>query len=382
MNREIFTSIDAEKLDAGLLKVAARVRLQFILPTIFGLTFLFFLRQHGHGHHLEAQQAAFLLWVTLTVSYFIVNLAISKDLFSRELLNKIAIIPVFIELATNQLLLYYVGTMASHAVLYVVVIVAAYRVFLDYRTAFYAALMGVLLFTGTAFMELAGLIPISPGLVFELMHPVYSDYFAATALLIGVIIGIGTAFFSTNYGMNQAYKLKQTILQQSLSDGLTGIANRRHFEKQLEVEWNRALRNQRPVSLILADVDCFKNYNDNYGHLAGDDCLKAVAGKLASAVNRSSDLVARYGGEEFVFLLPELSLQKAVELAEIIRYQIENLAMSHQYSAAADIVTISLGVASAVPQKNANSAALIRDADRALYYAKQNGRNQVATFDQ
>ncbi len=382
MNREIFTSIDAEKLDAGLLKVAARVRLQFILPTIFGLTFLFFLRQHGHGHHLEAQQAAFLLWVTLTVSYFIVNLAISKDVFSRELLNKIAIIPVFIELATNQLLLYYVGTMASHAVLYVVVIVAAYRVFLDYRTAFYAALMGVLLFTGTAFMELAGLIPISPGLVFELMHPVYSDYFAATALLIGVIIGIGTAFFSTNYGMNQAYKLKQTILQQSLSDGLTGIANRRHFEKQLEVEWNRALRNQRPVSLILADVDCFKNYNDNYGHLAGDDCLKAVAGKLASAVNRSSDLVARYGGEEFVFLLPELSLQKAVELAEIIRYQIENLAMSHQYSAAADIVTISLGVASAVPQKNANSAALIRDADRALYYAKQNGRNQVATFDQ
>ncbi len=382
MNREIFTSIDAEKLDAGLLKVAARVRLQFILPTIFGLTFLFFLRQHGHGHHLEAQQAAFLLWVTLTVSYFIVNLAISKDVFSRELLNKIAIIPVFIELATNQLLLYYVGTMASHAVLYVVVIVAAYRVFLDYRTAFYAALMGVLLFTGTAFMELAGLIPISPGLVFELMHPVYSDYFAATALLIGVIIGIGTAFFSTNYGMNQAYKLKQTILQQSLSDGLTGIANRRHFEKQLEVEWNRALRNQRPVSLILADVDCFKNYNDNYGHLAGDDCLKAVAGKLASAVNRSSDLVARYGGEEFVFLLPELSLQKAVELAEIIRYQIENLAMSHQYSAAADIVTISLGVASAVPQKNANSAVLIRDADRALYYAKQNGRNQVATFDQ
>ena len=382
MNREIFTSIDAEKLDAGLLKVAARVRLQFILPTIFGLTFLFFLRQHGHGHHLEAQQAAFLLWVTLTVSYFIVNLAISKDVFSPELLNKIAIIPVFIELATNQLLLYYVGTMASHAVLYVVVIVAAYRVFLDYRTAFYAALMGVLLFTGTAFMELAGLIPISPGLVFELMHPVYSDYFAATALLIGVIIGIGTAFFSTNYGMNQAYKLKQTILQQSLSDGLTGIANRRHFEKQLEVEWNRALRNQRPVSLILADVDCFKNYNDNYGHLAGDDCLKAVAGKLASAVNRSSDLVARYGGEEFVFLLPELSLQKAVELAEIIRYQIENLAMSHQYSAAADIVTISLGVASAVPQKNANSAVLIRDADRALYYAKQNGRNQVATFDQ
>jgi len=382
LNREIFTSIDAEKLDAGLLKVAARVRLQFILPTIFGLTFLFFLRQHGHGHHLEAQQAAFLLWVTLTVSYFIVNLAISKDVFSRELLNKIAIIPVFIELATNQLLLYYVGTMASHAVLYVVVIVAAYRVFLDYRTAFYAALMGVLLFTGTAFMELAGLIPISPGLVFELMHPVYSDYFAATALLIGVIIGIGTAFFSTNYGMNQAYKLKQTILQQSLSDGLTGIANRRHFEKQLEVEWNRALRNQRPVSLILADVDCFKNYNDNYGHLAGDDCLKAVAGKLASAVNRSSDLVARYGGEEFVFLLPELSLQKAVELAEIIRYQIENLAMSHQYSAAADIVTISLGVASAVPQKNANSAVLIRDADRALYYAKQNGRNQVATFDQ
>lgn len=382
MNREIFTSIDAEKLDAGLLKVAARVRLQFILPTIFGLTLLFFLRQHGHGHHLEAQQVAFLLWVTLTVSYFIVNLTISKDVFSPELLNKIAIIPVFIELATNQLLLYYVGTMASHAVLYVVVIVAAYRVFLDYRTAFYAALMGVLLFTGTAFMELAGLIPISPGLVLELKHPVYSDYFAATALLIGVIIGIGTAFFSTNYGMNQAYKLKQTILQQSLSDGLTGIANRRHFEKQLEAEWNRALRNKRPVSLILADVDCFKNYNDNYGHLAGDDCLKAVAGKMASAVNRSSDLVARYGGEEFVFLLPELSLQKAVELAEIIRFQIENLAMPHQYSAASDIVTISLGVASAVPQKNANSAVLIRDADRALYYAKQNGRNQVATFDQ
>lgn len=382
MKKEIFASLDAEKLDSGLLKVVARVRIQLILPTIFGLTFLFFLKQHGHGHHLEAQQVAFLLWLILTISYFIINLAISKGVFNQGLLNRIAIIPVFIELATNQILLYYVGTMASHAVLYIVVIVAAYRVFLDYRTAFYAALMGILLFMATVFMELAGLIPVSPGLAIELNHPVYSDYFAATALLFGVSIGIGTAFFSTNYGMNQTYKLKQAILQQSLSDGLTGIANRRHFEKQLEAEWNRALRNQRLVSLILADIDCFKSYNDNYGHLAGDDCLKTVADELSSAVSRSSDLVARYGGEEFVFLIPELSLDKVEILAENIRYGVEKLAIPHKYSAVEDVVTISLGVASAVPQKNTSSATLIRDADRALYYAKQSGRNQVVTFDQ
>lgn len=162
----------------------------------------------------------------------------------------------------------------------------------------------------------------------------------------------------------------------SNTDGLTGIANRRHFDFLLAQEWNRARRNASPLALILIDVDHFKHYNDCLGHLAGDSCLKALAETLARAERRAGKLVARYGGEEFVVLLPDTDMRNALETARHIQREIWALALPHP-EAAQGIVTVSLGVASIIPIMRNIPEALVREADRALYQAKNLGRNRV-----
>ena len=167
----------------------------------------------------------------------------------------------------------------------------------------------------------------------------------------------------------------------SKTDGLTGIANRRRFDGFLEQEWNRSMREQTELSLILMDVDYFKQFNDQYGHLAGDDCLKQIAAVLKKAARRAGDLVARYGGEEFACVLPGTGRRRAGELAHRIAREIDGLKMAHGDSPVADVVTLSFGVATMVPERGQECTDLIETADRRLYSAKERGRNRVAGLD-
>ncbi len=175
----------------------------------------------------------------------------------------------------------------------------------------------------------------------------------------------------------QLAKANARLERLSASDGLTGLANRRHFDVRLEREWKRALRVKHPLALILLDVDYFKPYNDTYGHQSGDDCLRQVARFLISAAHRSDDLAARYGGEEFALILPNTNLAGALHVAEQLRTDVEALRLPHHASSASEWVTLSLGVAAMVPTLGATSGELIALADQALYRAKQSGRNRV-----
>lgn len=178
-------------------------------------------------------------------------------------------------------------------------------------------------------------------------------------------------------------KLREMAVElesQTLVDGLTGIANRRRFDLHLEDEFRRAKRNAAPVSLIMIDVDYFKDFNDNYGHQRGDDCLVQIAGALSRVLNRARDLVARYGGEEFTVVLPDTDEDGAMQVAQAMRAEVAALAVEHAYSGVARHVTISLGVSTLVPELSTTTGSLIHAADRALYQAKRAGRNCVAVY--
>lgn len=175
----------------------------------------------------------------------------------------------------------------------------------------------------------------------------------------------------------KAEQLAQSLLAISTLDGLTGIPNRRHFDSVIAKEWNRATRAGTPVSLIMCDIDYFKTYNDNYGHQKGDNCLIQIATLLQDHARRDGDLAARYGGEEFVIVLPATSLDSARDMAEQMRIAIENLSIPHRYSDTNNIVTASFGVSTMVPQREQQPRVLIARADKALYAAKQAGRNRV-----
>lgn len=167
------------------------------------------------------------------------------------------------------------------------------------------------------------------------------------------------------------------LLRLTQLDGLTGLANRRHFDEYLTMEWRRAQRNGQPLSLILLDVDYFKIYNDTYGHLKGDECLRTLAGIIKEAIKRPADLAARYGGEEFAIILPETDVLGAKKIAEDIHELIRKAELPHVGSTHAGQVTVSLGVAGHVPAVDTSYEELIQQADQLLYKAKREGRNQV-----
>lgn len=173
-------------------------------------------------------------------------------------------------------------------------------------------------------------------------------------------------------------KAQSDLLRQlAYIDGLTGIANRRHFDENLKIEWRRSLRTNTPLAVIMIDIDQFKAYNDHYGHQQGDHCLRQVGHIVREQVQRASDLVARYGGEEFVCLLPDTDLAGALLVADRMGEAIVSQALPHEASAVSPVVTISRGVAALFPVADVDPNTLVQTADKALYDAKRSGRNRT-----
>jgi diguanylate cyclase (GGDEF)-like protein len=167
------------------------------------------------------------------------------------------------------------------------------------------------------------------------------------------------------------------LTRMSYRDGLTGVPNRRYFEEFFVGEWKYAIREKESISLIMVDIDCFKAYNDTYGHLKGDDCLKKVAGTLEKALKRPKDFLCRYGGEEFIAVLPNTDEKGVLEVANRFLSEIKNLKIKHESSSASKHVTLSIGVATIRPEKSEKTTSFVSDVDQALYAAKQAGRNCV-----
>ncbi|WP_455383763.1 GGDEF domain-containing protein [Acidihalobacter prosperus] len=171
--------------------------------------------------------------------------------------------------------------------------------------------------------------------------------------------------------------LQKELEELSFKDGLTGVANRRMFDTIMTREWAHAKRSRKPISLIMLDIDYFKQYNDHYGHLQGDDCLKRVAQVLNSEAVRARDFLARFGGEEFALILPETDEEAAIKVAERCRKLILDQDIPHEKSEAGPQLTASLGVVTAIPADDDDPIAFIEQADKRLYAAKQEGRNRT-----
>ncbi len=169
----------------------------------------------------------------------------------------------------------------------------------------------------------------------------------------------------------------EKLQELAVLDELTQIANRRRFDEALIREWNRLKREGLPISLIMCDVDCFKLYNDTYGHQAGDACLRSIADTIKGNIKRSVDIVARYGGEEFVVIMPNTYAEGAMKVAESIRIAVEQLKIPHDSSVISPFITLSLGVSSMIPTRACPPDRLVKDADNALYEAKRKGRNRT-----
>lgn len=175
----------------------------------------------------------------------------------------------------------------------------------------------------------------------------------------------------------QLIEMKQKLEELSFKDSLTGIANRRMFDSILDIEWTHATRSRQPLSLIVLDIDYFKQYNDHYGHIQGDECLKQVAEILSQAATRFKDFFARYGGEEFVFILPETDARSARRVAERCLTSIAQAQIPHEYSSVSPYVTISMGVDTVIADRTIEPVEFIERVDRLLYKAKEAGRNRA-----
>lgn len=174
----------------------------------------------------------------------------------------------------------------------------------------------------------------------------------------------------------QLVQLQRELEELSYRDGLTGVPNRRMFDSVVELEWEKARQQHQPLSLLLIDIDYFKQYNDEYGHLAGDDCLRAVAGALAVSA-RARDFVGRFGGEEFVVVLPDTDREAALNVAQRCCLHVRELALPHAGSAVSDIVTVSIGISTRHPGPDEPARNLIQQADERLYQAKDAGRDRI-----
>jgi diguanylate cyclase (GGDEF)-like protein len=208
-------------------------------------------------------------------------------------------------------------------------------------------------------------------------HAKITDAGINDSLLKQLILDYATTERKLSTAMTELAEANKRLTLLSTQDGLTGLYNRRHFDAHFEAEWRRGLRDKTPISIIMADIDHFKLYNDHYGHQGGDDCLRQVAAAIGKASHRPTDLAARYGGEEFVLVLAETLLDGAVQVAEEISGNVRALNLPHARSSVGSFVTLSMGAACAVPKAGSDMNELIKKADAALYEAKRQGRARV-----
>ena len=210
---------------------------------------------------------------------------------------------------------------------------------------------------------------------FMLAVPVAELTYDAVTLLLAIVVGAAVGY-NTEHTRRTAWLESRLLDEVAQRDGLTGLHNRRRFDEYLPRVWQQGMREHRPVSLLFADIDHFKNFNDRYGHQAGDEALKAVARVLARAARRPLDVAARFGGEEFAVLLYDTTREHATQLAGQMLEEVRKLNIPHAGSTAAAMLTISVGVAYVVPMARRSPAGLVQLADQALYAAKDAGRNQ------
>ncbi|MFO7883997.1 MAG: GGDEF domain-containing protein [Desulfobacteraceae bacterium] len=246
----------------------------------------------------------------------------------------------------------------------------------------------------TAGLSAGGVVTFLPNFMLSLVYNLIMLLPASLVILVsGKNLSLGSALMlfiiylafmayrgNTEYwqALENEYLLKKKscdLERMSMIDVLTGLYNRRYFDKQLKLEWKRATRNQLNLTMIIADIDLFKTINDTFGHLAGDEYLKKTSGMLKQIFKRETDIVARYGGEEFVVVLPGNNAEKTHKLAEQFRSDIEKTQVHYKNHTIK--TTISMGIASCIPEHNASEDSLIFSADTALYKAKNNGRNRI-----
>lgn len=190
------------------------------------------------------------------------------------------------------------------------------------------------------------------------------------------------AYRALHYSQQQLQEKNLELLRLSNQDGLTGLSNRRYFDEYIEAQWKLAIRDQSPISLLMIDVDNFKQYNDTYGHLAGDEVLKCIARVMQQRFLRPTDLTARFGGEEFAVILPVTPFAPLHTLGESLRSGVEDLCIQHSGSTVGECITLSIGGASMIPQPKDSFLRLIDRADEAMYDAKVLGKNRVILHGQ
>ena len=203
--------------------------------------------------------------------------------------------------------------------------------------------------------------------------------FSLSTLLLTNVLCIAGAY-KLEHAQRAVWLKARLLAGYALQDGLTGLANRRRFDEHFERIWKQGQRDRKPVSLLLVDIDRFKDYNDRYGHQAGDEALKALARVLAASVRRPFDIATRYGGEEFTVLLYDAGMGAAAETAESIMLGLREMAIPHADSATGRL-SVSIGIASAIPEAGRSAAGLLQLADQALYAAKDAGRNRLHVLE-
>jgi diguanylate cyclase (GGDEF)-like protein len=212
------------------------------------------------------------------------------------------------------------------------------------------------------------------------MPGVELTHFVATLVIANVICVAGA--WNLEHARRTAWLEGRRLAESALHDGLTGIPNRRRFDEHLQRAWSQGIRDRKPVSLLLADIDHFKPYNDRYGHQAGDEAMKAVATALAGFARRPLDLAARYGGEEFALVLFDAKRDDAARIGEEIMQAVRALGIPHGASGAAPVLTVSIGIACVAPASRRSWEGIVQLADQALYAAKDAGRNQARVLEQ
>ncbi len=214
---------------------------------------------------------------------------------------------------------------------------------------------------------------------FYLEYPCHSKYEKRWFMMRITPLNLHGAkdFVISHQNITERKLIEEEVQKWSYIDDLTNLANRRHFNEFLNQEWRRCERLKQPLSLILLDIDHFKLFNDYYGHVAGDDCLKKIGIVLKSYGNRPNNLSARYGGEEFALILGNTDIKESTHIANAVLYKIRDLAIPHAPSSPCPVVTASFGVAMMYPGKNTDETVLTEVADKFLYYAKNYGRNRV-----